>query len=73
MVSFLGENYIYHSILVKIFKILRFYQNWFYSYFGGFKCLDCYYLIVCCSLDPILVIWYVIFGYFYKFIGTFLN
>ena len=26
----------------------------------GFKHLDCYNLIVCCSLDPVLVIWYVI-------------
>ena len=30
--------------------------NGFYSYFGGFKQLDCYYLIVCCSLGPVLVI-----------------
>ena len=35
-------------------------QNGFYSYFGGFKHLDCYKLIVCHSLDPVLVIWYVI-------------
>ena len=32
----------------------------FSFYFGGFKCFDCYYLIVCCSLGPVLVIWCVI-------------
>ena len=32
------------------------YQIGFYSYFGGFKHLVCYNLIVCCSLDPVLVI-----------------
>ena len=35
-------------------------QNGFYIYFGGFKPLVYYNLIVCCSLDPVLVIWYVI-------------
>ena len=34
--------------------------NGFYSYFGGFKHLDCYNIIVCCSLDPVWVISYVI-------------
>ena len=31
-----------------------------FSYFDGFKHLVCYNLIVCCSLDPVLVIWHVI-------------
>ena len=48
-------------------------QNGFYSYFGGFKHLVCYNLIVCCSLHPVLVIWYVILVIFGKFNGTFLN
>ena len=50
-------------------------QNGFYSYFGVFKHLDCYNLIVCCSLDPVLVTWYVILVifFFWKFSGTFLN
>ena len=29
-------------------------QNLFYGYFGGFKHLVCYNLIVCCPLDPVL-------------------
>ena len=49
----------YLSILVKKFGILRVQENWFYSYFGGFKHLDCFNLLVCCSLVPGLV-WYVI-------------
>ena len=49
--------------------------KWFYSYFGGFKHLVCYNLIVCCSLDPVLVIWYgMLFWLFlWKINGTFLN
>ena len=31
-----------------------------------FKHLDCYNLIVCYSLDPILVIWYVILVIFFR-------
>ena len=31
-------------------------QNGFFIYFGGFKHLDGYYWIVCCSLGPVLVI-----------------
>ena len=40
--------------------------NEFYSYIGGFKCLDRYNLIVCCSLDAVLVIWYVILVIFFS-------
>ena len=40
-------------------------QNGFYSYCGGFKSLVYYNLIVCCSLDPVLVIWYVILAIFF--------
>ena len=35
-------------------------QNQFYIYFGGFKHLVYGILIVCCSLDPVVVIWCVI-------------
>ena len=48
-------------------------QNGFYIYFGGFKYLVYYNLIVCCSLDPVLVIWYVILVIFCKFNDIFLN
>ena len=58
--------YICHSILVKKFQLLRVHQNGFYSYFGGFKHLVCYNLIISCSLDPVLVIWNVIQWYFSK-------
>ena len=44
----------------EILIIQGVHQNGFYSYFGEFKHLDCYNLIVCCSLDPVLVICYVI-------------
>ena len=39
--------------------ILISYQNHFFMYFDGFKCLVYYNLVVCYSLDPVLVIWYV--------------
>ena len=46
---------------MKKFPLLtKIQQNQFYIYFGGFKHLVYYNLIVCYSLDPILVIWYVI-------------
>ena len=45
----------------EILIIKGVHQNGFYIYFGEFKCLVYYNLIVCCSLDPVLVIWYVIF------------
>ena len=48
------------SMLLKFGKEIHsrkgVHQNRFFIYFGGFKCLDGYYLIVCCSLDPLLVI-----------------
>ena len=44
----------------EILIIKRVHQNGFYIYFGGFKHLVYYNLIVCCSLHPVLVIWYVI-------------
>ena len=40
----------------KVILIIKVHQNGFYSYFGLFKHLVCYNLIVCCSLDPVLVI-----------------
>ena len=36
-----------------------------FFYFGRFKCFGCNYLIVCCSLGPVLVIWICYFGYFF--------
>ena len=57
------------SILVKKFQLLRVQQNEFYIYFGGFKHLVYDNLIVYCSLDPILVIWYVILVIFWRFNG----
>ena len=48
------------SILVKILQILtKIDQNQFFIYFYGFKHLLFYNLVVCYSLDPDLVIWYV--------------
>ena len=38
--------------------------KWVLQLFGGFKHLVCYNLIVWCSLDPGLVIWYVILVFF---------
>ena len=57
MGSFPEGNCLCCSDLVKIFEILRgTHQHRFYIYFGGFIHLDGYYLIVCCSLGPVLVI-----------------
>ena len=56
-----------------ILIIMGVHQNEFYIYFGGFKHLVYYNLIVCCSLEPVLVIWYVILVIFWKFNGIFLN
>ena len=44
----------------KEIRIIKGFTKKGFSYFGGFKCLDCYYFIVCCSLDHVLVIWHVI-------------
>ena len=44
----------------EILIIKGVHQNQFYSYFGGFMHLVCDNLIICCSLDPVLVIWYVV-------------
>ena len=45
-------------ILVKIFQLLtKIHQNQFFIYLYGFKHLVLYNLIVCYSLDPVLVIW----------------
>ena len=51
---------IYLSILVTIFRLLtKIHQNWFFIYFYGFKLLVWYNLVLCYSLDPVLVIWHV--------------
>ena len=47
-------------------------QNQF-IYFGGFTHLVYYNLIVCYSLDPVLVIWYVSLVIFWKFNDIYLN
>ena len=61
IVCLLGIICISLSILVKKFQLVtKIYQNQYYIYFGGFKCLVYYNLVVCYSLHPILVIWYVI-------------
>ena len=58
----------------EIGSIKEVHQNgFFFIYFGGFKHLDGYYLMVCCSLDPVLVIYYVILVILCKFNSTFQN
>ena len=48
------------SILVTIFRLLtKIHQNSFFIYFYGFKLLVWYNLVLCYSLDPVLVIWHV--------------
>ena len=47
--------------------------KWVLYLFWWFKHLVHYNLIVCCSLDPVLVIWYVILVIFWKFNDIFLN
>ena len=48
------------SILVYIFRLLtKIHQNQFFIYFYGFKLLVWYNLVLCYSLDPVLVIWHV--------------
>ena len=50
------------SILVNIFRLLtKIDQNQFFIYFYGFKFLVWYNLVLCYSLDPVLVIWHVTF------------
>ena len=54
---FLGVICISLLILVKKFQLLtKIHQNQFFIYFGGFKCLVYYNLMICYSLDPALVI-----------------
>ena len=46
--------------LVKIFWLLtKIHQNQFFIYFYGFKLLVLYNLVLCYSLEPVLVIWHV--------------
>ena len=47
--------YTYFELLTKI------HQNQFFIYFYGFKLLVWYNLVLCYSLDPVLVIWHVTF------------
>ena len=47
-------------ILVKIFQLLtKIHQNQFFIYLYGFKLWVLYNLVLCYSLDPVLVIWHV--------------
>ena len=47
-------------ILVYIFRLFtKIHQNYFFIYFYGFKPLVWYNLVLCYSLDPVLVIWHV--------------
>ena len=56
----LGSFCTYLSILVTIFQLLtKIHQNQFFLYFYGFKHLVLYNLVLCYSLDPVLVIWHV--------------
>ena len=57
----------------EISIIKGFHQNQFYIYFGRFKHLVYYDLIVCYSWHPVLVIWHVILVIFWKFNGIYLN
>ena len=58
----LGIYCICLSILVNIFRLLtKIHQNQFFIYFYGFKFLVWYNLVLCYSLDPVLVIWHVTF------------
>ena len=60
ILCYLGTFCTCHSILVKIFQILtKIHQNQFFIYFYGFKLLVWYNLVLCYSLDPVLVIWHV--------------
>ena len=57
-------------ILVTKFQLLtKICQNHFFIYFDGFKYLVYYNLVVCYSLDPVLVIWCVslVIFFFCKF------
>ena len=56
----LGSVCISLSILVKIFQLLtKIHQNQFFIFLYGFKHLVLYNLVICYSLDPVLVIWHV--------------
>ena len=55
-----GSFCTYLSILVTIFQLLtKIHQNQFFLYFYGFKLLVLYNLVLCYSLDPVLVIWHI--------------
>ena len=55
-----GSFCTYLLILVTIFQLLtKIHQNQFFLYFYGFKLLVLYNLVLCYSLDPVLVIWHV--------------
>ena len=43
----------------KDISITKIHQNQFFIYFYGFKLLVLYNLVLCYSLDPVLVIWHV--------------
>ena len=69
----LVEIYMSFDFGEEILIIKGVYQNGFYIYFCGFRHLVYYNLIVCYSLDPVLVIWYVILVILWKFNSIFLN
>ena len=53
--------------LVTIFRLLtKIHQNQFFIYFYGFKLLVWYHLVLCYSLDPVLVIWHITLIIFYQ-------
>ena len=55
-------------ILVEIFQLFtKIHQNQIFIYFYGFKVLVLYNLILCYSLNPVLVIWHVTLIIFCKF------
>ena len=60
ILCYLGTFCTCHSILVTIFWLLtKIHPNQFFLYFYGFKLLVWYNLVLCYSLDPVLVIWHV--------------
>ena len=60
IICYLGIFCTCHSILVTVFQLLtKIHQNQFFLYFYGFKLLVWYNLVLCYSLDPVLVIWHV--------------
>ena len=62
-----GDHFACLSILVTIFRLLtKIHQNQFFIYFYGFKLLVWYNLVLCYSLDPVLVIWHITLIIFYQ-------